>query len=73
MNPYESQTQAILRMLKERDITAIDALREAGCLRLAARISDLRAEGHEISSQMVTTASGKRVARYSLGGQPRLW
>jgi hypothetical protein len=62
-------------MLEERPdgITALDALRDAGCMRLAARISDLRAAGHDIGSEMVTVGSGKRVARYRLQGPMTLW
>ena len=50
-----TQTDAILRLLTERPegITALDALREAGSLRLAARIADLRAAGNDIRSEMV--------------------
>jgi hypothetical protein len=70
----ETQTRVILRMLEQRPdgITAMDALREAACLRLAARIADLKAAGHDISSEMVTVPSGKRVARYRLEGHDRL-
>ena len=69
-----TQTDLILRLLEERPegITALDALNEAGCFRLAARISDLRAAGNVITSEMVTLTSGKRVARYRLV-TPTLW
>ena len=66
-----NQTQAILAMLQERPITSLDALREAGCFRLAARIYDLKAQGHDIRRQMVTV-NGKRVALYTLTQQTRL-
>ena len=56
----------LLRYRGDRGITAVDALNEVGSFRLAARIADLRAEGHEITSTMETTATGKRVARYRL-------
>ena len=63
-----SQTATILRLLETHPdgITAFDALREAQCLRLAARIADLRAKGHRIDSTMVRTISGKKIARYRL-------
>ena len=63
-----TQLDTILRLLTERPegITALEALREAGSLRLAARISDLKAMGHRIDSEMVELDSGKRVARYRL-------
>jgi hypothetical protein len=47
-------------------ITAIEALNEAGCFRLGARIFDLKALGYPIEADWVTTMTGKRVARYRL-------
>jgi hypothetical protein len=68
------QSAAVLRLLRERDgITALEALQEAGCLRLAARIADLRADGFDIRSDLIVTTSGKRVSRYSLREQTELW
>jgi hypothetical protein len=62
-----SQTLHILELLRtyRGGITPMDALREAGCMRLAARISDLRAAGYVIETEMVTVA-GRRFARYHL-------
>jgi len=62
-----SQTQAILAHLQRG--SSIDpqvALRLYGSFRLAARVKDLRDEGHAIVRQMVTTRSGNKFARYSL-------
>ena len=69
-----TQSDLILRLLHERPegITAMDALQEAGSLRLAARISDLRGAGYHIEAEMVTVGYGKRVARYRLV-EPTLW
>lgn len=52
-------------------ITAMEALREYGCFRLASRISDLKAEGLDIVKTIekgVSAVTGKTVhyARYSL-------
>ena len=47
-------------------ITALDALELFGCFRLAARIHELRREGWAIEERTVETASGKRIAEYSL-------
>ena len=66
-----TQNGTILDMLRREPITAMDALREAGCFRLAARISDLRAMGYDIESEMVTV-NGKRIARYTLTEQLKL-
>lgn len=57
---------AILEMLRRGPITARDAYQKAECLRLAARIYDLRNEGHEIYSEMVEDGDGVRVAKYWL-------
>jgi hypothetical protein len=59
-------------MLMDRwdGVTALDAMREVGCMRLAARIADLEREGHVIHHQMVQVEDrdGRkvRVARYRL-------
>ena len=61
-----SQTIEILNVLsKGRTITPIDAFEKFGCLRLAARISDLRAEGHAIITTIANN-NGKRFAKYSM-------
>lgn len=52
-------------MLRRGPITPMDALREAKCMRLAARIDDLKREGHSISMEMINDR-GKRYARYKL-------
>jgi biotin operon repressor len=69
-----TQTEAIYRLLEEHPegITAIEALREAGSFRLAARIRNLRDQGIDIESKMETLPNGKRVARYWLT-EPTLW
>lgn len=62
-----TQTAAILAWLRSgNSITALDALNLFGCFRLAARIADLKAEGHVIESELVTTPSRRRIARYRL-------
>lgn len=59
-----SQKQAVLSHLKEYgSITPLEALKLYGCLRLGARISDLRDEGYEITTDI---AEGKRYAIYRL-------
>jgi hypothetical protein len=47
------QTDKILKwMMTEGEITPLDALREFNCMRLAARISDLRKAGHKIGRRI---------------------
>ena len=61
-----SQQDQILKTLKRGiALTPIGALRRFGCLRLAARIQDLRARGHNITTECVKQ-KGKTFARYRL-------
>jgi phosphate/sulfate permease len=63
----ESQSKQIIRYLQQgNSLTSLDALRLFGCMRLGARIYDLRAQGYPIEGKIITTASGKRVAQYCL-------
>ena len=61
-----SQNTEILADLKSgKNITAIDALNDYGCFRLAARINDLRRRGHDIKTVMINR-KGKKFAVYYL-------
>jgi hypothetical protein len=60
-----SQTNEILAYMSKKPITPIEALKKFGCLRLAARINDLRDAGHFINTELVKK-NGKKFARYSL-------
>ena len=62
-----TQIAAILSHLKRGSV--IDPLRALslfGCLRLAARIAELREQGYRIETRRLVTRSGKRVALYRL-------
>ena len=62
-----SQNRMILYHLQRRgSITPFQALNEMGCFRLAARIDELRRQGHTIHTEMVRTQTGKTHARYRL-------
>jgi len=59
-----SQNEAILEaLLSGQRLTALEALNQHGCLRLAARIHDLRKAGHDIYEETVTH-NAKRYSRY---------
>lgn len=61
-----SQNTLILSHLESGEaITPIDALNKFGCFRLAARISDLRKQGHVIKTDHLTSG-GKTYASYRL-------
>lgn len=61
-----SQEARILNHLRSgKTLTAIEALQRFGCFRLAARVKDLKEEGHDIRSALVEI-NGKRVAKYRM-------
>lgn len=60
-----SQNKRIFNHLKRRPLTAAQAYKKFGCLRLAARIAELREDGHPIETETVSQG-GKRFARYWL-------
>ena len=70
-----TQTERILDLLRyygEDGLTPLDAQRDAGCMRLAARISDIK-ETLPPDETIVTlraTSGGKTYARYVLRKRP---
>jgi hypothetical protein len=59
-----TQSAQILSALKKgKKLTAIKALRDFGCFRLAARINELRDKGYDIKSRL-KPVDGKRIAEY---------
>lgn len=71
---HDTHAKLILEhMIKYGSITPMDALAEYGCMRLAARIADLREDGIEVETDMVKGKNrfGKTVkyARYYLKKQ----
>ena len=79
-----TQTERVLQRLRwhpQSGITALEAQQLIGTMRLAARINDLRALGHGITTTTVSQ-NGKHFARYTLvrdadapveGEQRALW
>jgi len=62
----KSQTEQIRKHLEDgKKITALEALSEFGCFRLAARIKELKKEGLAIYSRMIEQ-NGKHYSQYSL-------
>lgn len=65
------QTEQILDYMRTYGtITPLEALKDCGCMRLAARISDLRKAGHNITSRKVAVirrdGSKAFVERYTI-------
>ncbi len=66
MTILDSQASQILAHLGEgKSISPLEALHLFGCLRLGARIFDLKAAGHDIAMEWETDGT-KKWARYSL-------
>lgn len=72
INPNEescsSQKSRILEHMRTgHSITPLEALNSFGCLRLGARIADIKAEGYLVHTEMIKDPrTGKRYAQYSL-------
>lgn len=64
MGRVQRQREQVLKLLKEKPVTPFDAV-QFGCMRLAARVHELRNEGHEIYSELIHVGDA-RVARYWL-------
>ena len=61
-----TQEKQILKDLeKGKSITALDALKNYGCLRLAARILEIKDSGYNVDKKMVKK-NGKTFASYYL-------
>ena len=62
-----SQTERILKHLKRgSEISQKEAVELFGCYRLAARIYDLKCDGHNIITKIVRKGTTK-FAKYALG------
>ena len=61
----ETQTKAILRHMRPGyEITALEALKLFNCMRLAARIADIKEMGIDIADRWITRDDGKRFKAY---------
>ena len=50
------QTERILQYMRDfGSITQLEAMQDIGCMRLAARIADLKRDGHAIRREMETS------------------
>jgi len=69
VKPQSAEVLHLLRASGLNGVTQQDAIRFCQCYRLAARISDLRAEGYVIVTQYETRGD-RRFARYRLNDEP---
>ena len=62
-----SQNNKVLEYMENHgSITSREAMMRLNVMRLASRICDLKKKGYPIVTDMETSASGARYARYSL-------
>jgi hypothetical protein len=61
-SPEGQRTQILKRLQAGKKVSALQSLRDFGCMRLAARVFELRERGHEIT----TTWRKKGSARYAV-------
>lgn len=64
----QTKKSQVLRYIQthRRGITGLDALRKFGLYRLSGTIHELRSEGHNIKTDMMTREDGTTYARYYL-------
>ena len=64
-----TQAETLLNhLMSGGSLTVGEALQWFGCYALSQRIGELKRDGVQIVSEMVKLPTGKRVARYKLGG-----
>ena len=68
MNKPETMESRLLKLLKRKWITPLDALKEVQCLSLAQRVSNFRADGVKVADKWVELANGKRCKSYRIQG-----
>jgi hypothetical protein len=66
MNPSSQNFWLLEQLKKKRRITSLDALQEAQCMRLSARVFNLREKGYNIHTENVHLDNGKVIGRYFL-------
>lgn len=69
----DKQTAALLEALKRRPMTALEILADLGIARASARVYDLRQDGWDVQTEMITVNNRHgdpcRVARYALASR----
>ena len=66
MSPSSQNFWLLGQLKKKRRLTSLDAIKEAQCMRLSARVYDLRCMGYNIHTENVWLDSGKVIGRYFL-------
>ena len=66
MDKPETMEAALLRLLKRRYVTPLDALSEVGCLSLSQRAGSFARQGYNVAKRWVALPNGKRVMSYRI-------
>ena len=64
-----SQANKLIRVMKRRYITALDALKIADCMSFHRRLTDIERMGYIVTRKPFTTKTGKRIKRYKITGK----
>lgn len=59
-----SQVEILIDLMTQGWVSPAMALAGAGCMRLAARVHDIKAMGHRVISRTVESGRGARIVRY---------
>ena len=66
-NSNPTQAQVILdHLLSGKPLTALDALEQYGCFRLAARVFELKKMGYSVAERKIQFSNGKTASQYYL-------
>jgi hypothetical protein len=69
-NRMKKQTMEanLLRLMRRRYVTPLDALQAVGCLSLSQRAGEFAREGYRVAKRWVDLPGGKRVMSYRVEG-----
>ena len=59
-----TQTEILIDLMKQGWVSPAMALAGAGCMRLAARVFDIKAMGYKVISRTVRKGNGNRMVTY---------
>lgn len=62
----KSQNKLLGILMRKQWVSPADALAYAGCMRLAARVRDLRDQGETVDTRWAEAANGKRWKEYRI-------
>lgn len=62
----KSQTEQLGSLMRKQWVSPADALAYAGCMRLAARVHDLREQGENVIDRWAEADNGKRWKEYRI-------